>query len=72
MATATWHLSLRAAGERGLELRAAVQGVSAFACLNLYKLPHEIEPLRLGEVAKRLSLRFNAETRAALLRGPIP
>jgi class 3 adenylate cyclase len=51
----------------GLELRTAVQGVRAFAGLDLHELAGDREALRLREVSEYLTLGLNAQPRAPLL-----
>ena len=53
---------LPSCGQRGLELRAAVQGVRALAGLNLNELAGNGEPFSPSELAKRLTLGLNAQS----------
>jgi hypothetical protein len=52
--------------ESGLELRAAVEGIGAFAGLDLNELPDQLQSLGFREPAERLTLGFNAEPGASL------
>jgi hypothetical protein len=48
--------------ERGGELRATVEGVSALARLDLYELASDLEPFSGSEASKRVPLRFKPKT----------
>jgi hypothetical protein len=61
LATATLHLSFFASSESGLELRATVKSIRAFAGLNLNEFTDKLQALSLRELVERLSLSFNAK-----------
>jgi hypothetical protein len=54
-------LELFGCGESGLELRAAVKGIGAFAGLDLNELTDQFQALGLCKLAKCLALGFHAK-----------